>query len=57
MKVREVETSVYKISTDQPEADGTLSWDATTIMLVSAQAENGVPGLGYTCAHHYLINA
>ena len=33
--------------TDAPEADGTLSWDATTIVLVEARAE-GHAGLGYS---------
>jgi len=53
--VTAVETSVYTIPTDAPEADGTLSWDSTTLVLVSVQA-GGVTGLGYTygppaCAH------
>ena len=33
--------------TDAPEADGTLSWDATTIIVVNAEA-GGQRGLGYT---------
>lgn len=33
--------------TDEPESDGTLSWDSTTIVLVEVEA-GGVRGLGYT---------
>ncbi|WP_460792269.1 enolase C-terminal domain-like protein [Nocardioides maradonensis] len=35
------------VPTDAPESDGTLEWDATTIVLVTATAD-GVTGLGYT---------
>jgi L-alanine-DL-glutamate epimerase-like enolase superfamily enzyme len=35
------------IPTDQPESDGTLEWDSTTIVLVRARAA-GRTGLGYT---------
>ena len=35
----------------EPESDGTLTWDATTIVVVEAQAA-GRTGLGYTYAHH-----
>ncbi|MFU8814920.1 MAG: enolase C-terminal domain-like protein [Pseudomonadales bacterium] len=42
--------TVYRIPTEQPEADGTLAWDATTLVLVELQA-GGQRGLGYTYAH------
>jgi len=47
--VREITTAVYKIPTDAPEADGTLAWDATTMVLarVTAGAEQGI---GWTYA-------
>jgi L-alanine-DL-glutamate epimerase-like enolase superfamily enzyme len=35
------------VPTDAPEADGTLSWDSTTIVLVQARAD-GQTGLGYS---------
>ena len=41
--------SAYRVPTDQPESDGTLEWDATTIVLVRAEA-GGESGLGYTYA-------
>jgi L-alanine-DL-glutamate epimerase-like enolase superfamily enzyme len=42
-----LEVSVYTIPTDQPESDGTLEWDSTTIIVVQAHAD-GRTGLGYT---------
>jgi L-alanine-DL-glutamate epimerase-like enolase superfamily enzyme len=45
-----LDASVYTVPTDQPEADGTLEWDATTIVIVEARS-GGQTGLGYTCAH------
>jgi len=42
-----VETAVYTVPTDAPEADGTFSWDATTLVLVSLRAA-GVVGTGWT---------
>ncbi|MCK7624392.1 mandelate racemase [Streptomyces sp. RS10V-4] len=45
--VDEVSTAVYTVPTDTPEADGTMSWDATT--LVVAHVRSGTTsGLGYT---------
>ncbi|QMU80259.1 mandelate racemase [Streptacidiphilus sp. PB12-B1b] len=38
---------VFTVPTDAPEADGTLTWDSTTLVLVEAQAA-GVTGLGWT---------
>ncbi len=39
--------SVYRVPTDAPEADGTLSWSSTTMVLVEAFAADRV-GLGYS---------
>jgi L-alanine-DL-glutamate epimerase-like enolase superfamily enzyme len=39
--------SAYTVPTDAPEADGTISWDRTTLVLVEAAA-GGKTGLGYT---------
>jgi L-alanine-DL-glutamate epimerase-like enolase superfamily enzyme len=47
-KVVRLETSVYRIPTDRPEADGTFRWDATTRVLVEAVADSGHRGLGFT---------
>lgn len=47
--VERVDVSAYRIPTDAPESDGTLAWDATTLVLVEAHAA-GVTGLGWTYA-------
>lgn len=47
--IRRIEVSVYTVPTDAPESDGTLEWESTTLVLVSAFAGNEV-GLGYTYA-------
>lgn len=41
------EVAVYEVPTDSPEADGTLAWDSTTIVVVRVGAE-GATGLGWT---------
>jgi L-alanine-DL-glutamate epimerase-like enolase superfamily enzyme len=48
MKLARLETSVYRIPTDRPEADGTLEWGSTTMVLVEAISDSGLRGLGYT---------
>jgi L-alanine-DL-glutamate epimerase-like enolase superfamily enzyme len=48
--VEQLTVSAYRIPTDEPnESDGTLVWDATTLVLVEAHA-GGVTGIGYTYA-------
>jgi L-alanine-DL-glutamate epimerase-like enolase superfamily enzyme len=47
--VREITTAVYVIPTDAPEADGTLAWDKTTMVLASARAGTA-RGIGWTYA-------
>jgi L-alanine-DL-glutamate epimerase-like enolase superfamily enzyme len=47
--VEALEVAAYTIPTDAPEADGTLAWDATTIVVVHARAGNRL-GLGYSYA-------
>jgi L-alanine-DL-glutamate epimerase-like enolase superfamily enzyme len=42
-----VEADVYRFPTPEPEADGTLTWDSTTAVVVSVHAD-GVTGLGWT---------
>jgi L-alanine-DL-glutamate epimerase-like enolase superfamily enzyme len=39
----------FEIPTDEPESDGTLEWDSTTLVLVEVDAR-GETGLGYTYA-------
>ncbi len=47
--VDDLRVGVYEIPTDQPEADGTLAWDKTTVVIVEVDA-GGQTGLGYTYA-------
>jgi L-alanine-DL-glutamate epimerase-like enolase superfamily enzyme len=47
--IEDVAASVYVIPTDAPEADGTLAWDETTMVLVTAMA-GGEVGMGWTYA-------
>jgi L-alanine-DL-glutamate epimerase-like enolase superfamily enzyme len=45
--VERLKVHAYTIPTDEPESDGTLEWDSTTIVIVEAHAA-GQTGLGYT---------
>lgn len=45
-----VTAGAYDIPTDAPEADGTLSWNATTLVLAEVSA-GGKQGVGYTYTH------
>jgi L-alanine-DL-glutamate epimerase-like enolase superfamily enzyme len=47
--VDQLEVAAYEVPTDAPEADGTLSWDSTTIVVVHAHG-GGAIGIGYTYA-------
>jgi len=48
-RVEGLEVTAYEIPTEQPESDGTLEWDSTTLVLV--EAFNGRErGIGYTYA-------
>ncbi len=49
MRVTGVAARAYAIPTDLPEADGTLSWDATTIV-VATVTDGDQHGLGWTYA-------
>ena len=44
-----VSAAAYTIPTDQPEADGTLAWDSTTMVCATVTA-GGASGLGWTYA-------
>ena len=47
--VQEITTAVYVIPTETPEADGTLAWDETTMVLASVGAGTA-RGIGWTYA-------
>ncbi len=56
--IERVDASAYRIPTDAPEADGTLAWDHTGLVVAELMA-GGQRGLGYTytdAAAAHLIN-
>jgi len=44
-----VKAWAFEIPTDRPEADGTIAWDSTTLVLVEVSG-GGEVGIGYTCS-------
>lgn len=48
--IEAVQARAYTVPTDAPEADGTHSWDATTIVIAQVAA-GGHEGIGYTYNH------
>lgn len=48
-RISRANVQVYTVPTDAPEADGTLDWNSTTMVLVLLEA-GGRTGLGYTYA-------
>lgn len=49
MTVERLDVSVYTIPTQQPESDGTLTWDRTTVVVVEAVSGQAT-GLGFSYA-------
>jgi len=47
MTIDAVTAAAYRIPTDSPEADGTTTWDSTTMIVVRAHAD-GLVGAGCT---------
>jgi L-alanine-DL-glutamate epimerase-like enolase superfamily enzyme len=50
-----VEASAYTVPTDQPEADGTMAWDHTTLVVAEVSA-GGETGIGYTYADACIVS-
>jgi L-alanine-DL-glutamate epimerase-like enolase superfamily enzyme len=48
-KIIKIEIAVYRIPTDEPESDGTLSWDHTDIVMAHVHAADSI-GLGWSYA-------
>jgi L-alanine-DL-glutamate epimerase-like enolase superfamily enzyme len=54
--VGKLEVFARTIPTDQPESDGTLEWNSTTIVVVQARPRAGAAvGLGYTYTHDAAV--
>ncbi len=47
--VEQIQASSYRIPTERPESDGTLEWDAVTVVVAQAHG-GGQTGIGYTYA-------
>jgi L-alanine-DL-glutamate epimerase-like enolase superfamily enzyme len=45
--VASIDVRVYTVPTETPEADGTLQWDKTSVVVVQPLLSSGVRGLGY----------
>src|SRR3954451_15153745 len=54
-QVEHLDVSTFVIPTDGHESDGTLEWNATTIVVVELRA-GGRSGLGYTYADRATAN-
>lgn len=50
-----VRAQAFEIPTDRPEADGTISWNSTTLVLVEVSGGSEV-GLGYTYASASIVD-
>lgn len=46
VRIDKVRAAAYRVPTDEPESDGTLAWDATTLIAVHAEG-GGHKGFGY----------
>lgn len=58
LQVAQFEGCAYRVPTDSPESDGTLEWQATTLVVAELSA-GGKAGLAYTYANRaaaILIN-
>jgi L-alanine-DL-glutamate epimerase-like enolase superfamily enzyme len=52
--IERLSASAYEIPTDAPEADGTLEWDSTTLVLVEIEGGNKT-GIGYTYSDASIV--
>jgi L-alanine-DL-glutamate epimerase-like enolase superfamily enzyme len=53
--IRSVRAEAYEVPTDRPEADGTIAWNSTTLVLVEIEG-GGKVGLGYTYAGGCIVS-
>ncbi|MCX5203066.1 mandelate racemase [Streptomyces sp. NBC_00237] len=50
LPLEQLDAACYLVPTDGPEADGTLSWDRTPVVVVEARADGTAYGTGWTYA-------
>jgi L-alanine-DL-glutamate epimerase-like enolase superfamily enzyme len=53
--VQRIHARAFKIPTDKPEADGTMTWDSTTLIVVQVSG-GGMAGLGYTYSGASIVD-
>jgi L-alanine-DL-glutamate epimerase-like enolase superfamily enzyme len=56
LDVASVTVSAYTIPTELPEADGTLAWNETTIVVVDVELAPGIHGLGFAYGHTAMVD-
>jgi L-alanine-DL-glutamate epimerase-like enolase superfamily enzyme len=54
VRIESVRAAAYKVPTDRPEADGTMHWSSTTLIVVEVEA-GGQTGLGYTYSNAAIV--
>jgi L-alanine-DL-glutamate epimerase-like enolase superfamily enzyme len=54
VSIDSVRARAFEIPTDKPEADGTISWNSTTLVLVEISG-GGETGLGYTYSDSSIV--
>jgi L-alanine-DL-glutamate epimerase-like enolase superfamily enzyme len=52
--IETVRAQAFRIPTDRPEADGTMSWNSTTLVLVETSGGGNV-GIGYTYSSACIV--
>jgi L-alanine-DL-glutamate epimerase-like enolase superfamily enzyme len=53
-RIDKICAAAYRIPTDRPEADGTLAWTSTTLVIIYVSAGNK-RGMGFTYAHSSAV--
>ncbi len=51
-----VDAAAYTIPTELPEADGTLAWNKTTVVVVDITTRDGVRGVGFAYGHTAMVD-
>ncbi len=54
-EIGKVRAAAYEIPTDQPESDGTLEWESTTLVAVEIEA-GGKTGFGFSYTHAAAVD-
>ena len=55
VSIDSVRAQAFEIPTDKPEADGTISWNSTTLVVVEVSGA-GRTGVGYTYSSASILS-